>query len=263
MQKNNQPDFSRQSANAGSTLLVIGGCGDIGFAVVEQALSQGVNVLVMDLHDAGKRRNISKVTDFIGIDLRDESSIQAAFDQLSGTDIRFDSVVISSGYTLGLNPISMLDTASFDDVLAGNLRGPVIALKHCCGFLAKHASIVLLSTAIGQIGSAGYVAYGASKCGLNAIVRTLATELAPQHTVNGIAPGAVDTAFIRGGYTSESAQQGTPLRFDVDKYNKMIPLGRMANVDDIVGPILFLLSDSARYITGQVIHVNGGGLMRD
>jgi NAD(P)-dependent dehydrogenase (short-subunit alcohol dehydrogenase family) len=53
------------------------------------------------------------------------------------------------------------------------------------------------------------------------------------------------------------------LRFDEKEYNKKIPLGRMANIDDIIGPILFLLSDNARYITGQVIHVNGGGFMRD
>lgn len=257
------PNFKRQTIKSNSTLLVIGGCGGIGFGVVEQALAEGVNVIVMDLAAAGASRNISTLTEFIEIDLRDEASIKLAFDHVANLNIKFDSVVVSSGYTLGAEPISKLDINKFDDVMSGNLRGPVIAMQYVSNYLSAHASIVLLSTAIGQIGSAGYAAYGAAKCGINAVTRILAAELSPAHRVNAIAPGAVDTAFIRGGYGSGAVESGAALRFNVEEYNKKIPLGRMANIDDVTGPILFLLSDSARYITGQVIHVNGGGYMRD
>ncbi|CAM3917335.1 SDR family NAD(P)-dependent oxidoreductase [Rheinheimera salexigens] len=257
------PNFKHQTIKPNSTLLVIGGCGGIGFGVVEQALALGVKVVVMDLAIAGAQRDISAVSHFIAVDLRDKTSIVAAFAMVESLDITFDSVVISSGYTLGSEPISTLDIDKFDDVMSGNLRGPVIALQYVSKYLSQHASIVLLSTAIGQIGSVGYAAYGAAKSGLNAITRILAAELSPAHRVNAIAPGAVDTAFIRGGYASGAKESGSALRFNVEEYNKKIPLGRMANIDDVIGPILFLLSDSARYITGQVIHVNGGGLMRD
>lgn len=258
-----QPDFQRQTLAQHARLLVIGGCGGIGFGVVEQAVAAGASVVVMDLPVTQQQRDLSKTRGFIGIDLRDEQSIADAFSALAETGLTFDAVVVSSGYTLGSDPISALDIGKFDDVLSGNLRGPVIALKYATRYLAAHASIVLLSTAIGQIGSTGYAAYGAAKCGVNAITRILAAELAPTHRVNAVAPGAVDTAFIRGGFASGAKESGEALRFNVEEYNKKIPLRRMAVIDDITGPILFLLSDSARYITGQVIHVNGGGLMRD
>jgi 3-oxoacyl-[acyl-carrier protein] reductase len=263
MQQINRPCFNNQTIHADSSLLVIGGCGGIGYGVVDQALALGAKVVVMDLTVAGEQRNIDALTHFIGIDLRDKDSIIAAFAAVDSLRIKFDSVVISSGYTLGSDPISQLDIDKFDDVMAGNLRGPVIAMKYASQYLSAQASIVLLSTAIGQIGSAGYAAYGAAKSGLNAITRILATELSPAHRVNAVAPGAVDTPFIRGGYATGAKETGSALRFNVEEYNKKIPLGRMANIDDVIGPILFLLSDSARYITGQVIHVNGGGLMRD
>lgn len=257
------PNFGQQTIQANSTLLVVGGCGGIGYGLVEQALALGAKVVVMDLPSAGARRNISALTAFIEIDLRDKDSIVAAFDKVEKMGTKFDSVVISSGYTLGSEAISALDIDKFDDVMSGNLRGPVIALQCASQCLSEQASIVLLSTAIGQIGSAGYSAYGAAKSGINAITRILASELAPVHRVNAIAPGAVNTAFIRGGYATGANEDGAALRFNEQEYNKKIPLGRMANIDDVIGPILFLLSDSARYITGQVIHVNGGGLMRD
>ena len=87
--------------------------------------------------------------------------------------------------------------------------------------------------------------------------------MAPDIRVNGVAPGAVDNAFIRGGYAEGGAQAGPPARFDEEDYLQKIPMGRMGMNEDVVGPVLFLLSDAARYITGQVLHVNGGGFMRD
>jgi 3-oxoacyl-[acyl-carrier protein] reductase len=77
--------------------------------------------------------------------------------------------------------------------------------------------------------------------------------------VNAVAPSAVDTPFLRGGIAHGKPDR--PLRMDVGAYLATIPMGRLATADDIVGPILFLLSPGARYITGQTLHINGGGLM--
>lgn len=77
--------------------------------------------------------------------------------------------------------------------------------------------------------------------------------------VNAVAPAAVDTPFLRGGIAHGA--DGQAMRLDLDAYLKTVPLGRLASAEDIVGPILFLLSPAARYITGQTLHINGGSLM--
>ncbi len=256
-------DLSRLGPAKGSTLLVIGACGGIGWAVREAARRSGCDVIAMDLAASFTRRGVEADSTAIPIDLLDEASIRHAFAGLAGSGARLDGIAVCSGYTKGADRIADLDTARFDDVLSGNLRGPVIALRESVPLLNDGASIVLLSTAIGQIGSRGYAAYGAAKAGLNAITRMMAAELAPGARVNGIAPGAVDTAFIRGGYGAGAPEDGAPERIDPDDYVKLVPLARMGVPDDVVGPVLFLLSDAARYVTGQVLHVNGGAFMRD
>lgn len=254
-------DVSRLGPAPGSTLLVVGACGGIGWAVCEAAQRSGCEVIAMDLAASLARRGREAGDTAIPIDLLDESSIRQAFAALVGR--RLDGIAVCSGYTKGADAVAEQDTDRFDDVLSGNLRGPMIALRESVPLLNDGASIVLLSTAIGQIGARGYAAYGAAKAGLNAITRILAAELAPAVRVNGVAPGAVDTAFIRGGYGSGADANGQPERIDPDEYVKLVPMARMGVPDDIVGPVLFLLSDAARYVTGQVLHVNGGAFMRD
>ncbi len=256
-------DVSRLGPTTGSTLLVVGACGGIGWAVCEALEQSGCTVIAMDLPASLARRGLATGDSAIPIDLLDEASIGQAFATLSDSGTRLDGVAVCSGYTKGADTIAEQDTARFDDVLSGNLRGPVLALREAVPLLNDDAAIVLLSTAIGQIGARGYAAYGAAKAGLNAITRILAAELAPGVRVNGVAPGAVDTAFIRGGFGSGASEEGQPERIDPDEYLKLVPLARMGVPDDIVGPVLFLLSDAARYVTGQVLHVNGGAFMRD
>lgn len=256
-------EFERLGPPAGHSLLVIGGCGGIGHALVEHARKLGLTTAIMDLQGAGERRGLTAKDGFVAVDLRDEESVVAAIGQLRDAGLQFDGVAVCSGYTKGYDRISEFDTSRFDDVLSGNLRGPLLALREVLPLLTADASVVVLTTGIGQIGAPGYAGYGASKAGLNAIIRILAAEVAPGIRVNGVAPGAVDTAFIRGGFAEGASEAGKPQRFDADKYNSLVPMGRMAVTDDIVGPILFLLSENARYVTGQVLHVNGGALMRD
>ena len=257
------PDFSRLGPAAGSTVLVIGGCGGIGRALVAAASALDIRVVLMDLPSSLERRGIAAGPNAIPVDLRDENSIASAFARIGETGAKLDGIAVCSGYTSGYDRIADLETATFDDVLSGNLRGPVLAMRAAAPYLENNASIVLLTTGIGQIGAPGYAAYGASKAALNAITRILAAELAPSVRVNGVAPGAVDTAFIRGGYGAGAGETGDPERIDTDEYVKLVPLGRMGVPDDVVGPMLFLLSDAARHITGQVLHVNGGAFMRD
>lgn len=258
-----RPDFNRLAPPAGTRLLVIGGCGGIGHALVTEAVDLGLDVAIMDLPDAAERRGIDDRSNFVPVDLRDARSINDAFRSLGAAGERFAALALCSGYTKGHDRIGNLDTDRFDDILSGNLRGPALALRAAVDVLTPDASVVVLTTAIGQVGLPGYAGYGAAKSGLNAIIRVFASEMAPRMRVNGVAPGAIDTAFIRGGYGAGGPEHGAAERIDPEAYRKLVPLGRIGVSDDVVGPMLFLMSDSARYITGQVLHVNGGALMRD
>ncbi|MEO7940420.1 MAG: SDR family oxidoreductase, partial [Burkholderiaceae bacterium] len=84
-------------------------------------------------------------------------------------------------------------------------------------------------------------------------------EAAPIVRANAVAPSAVDTAFLRGG-TGRGEEDGQAARLDVAAYARTLPLQRIANPDDIVGPILFLAGPASRYMTGQVLHINAGSV---
>lgn len=241
--------------------VIIGGAGGIGFGLVQALHGLGVKLCIMDLPEALSRRDFPDDVQLIYMDLHSDESVSSAFESVSFDKI--DGLSFCAGYTTGFDKLEKLDMDCFDDILSGNLRGAALCLKHAKPLMAQLSAMVFLSTAIGQIGAPGYAGYGAAKMGLNALIRTAAAEFAPMIRVNGIAPGAVDTAFIRGGFAQGAEEVGDPKRFNVKDYAARIPLGRMAEVDDIIGPLLFLLSPASRYMTGQVIHVNGGGVMRD
>lgn len=248
----------------GAKILIIGGCGGIGRAVVHACVDLGCAVTVLDLAESiDQTSNIDSVA-YKSVDLRNSTSIEQVFDDLVAHNSLFDHIVFASGYTRDLLSLAETETDGFDDVLDGNLRGLTIAAKRATQVLER-GSMVFLSSAIAQLGAPGYAPYSIAKAGVNALLRVLAAELAPGIRVNGVAPGAVDTPFIRGGLgrSFDADNDNHELRFDKDDYISRIPLGRLAEADDIVGPILFLMSDAARFITGQVLHVNGGGFMRD
>lgn len=129
--------------------------------------------------------------DFFAVDLREEASISASFSEMAAAGLTFDTVAICSGYTRGHDTIAKLSTESFDDIVSGNLRGPVLAFGELAPLLNNDAAIVIVSTAMGQIGAPGYAGYGAANAGLNSIVRIAAAEFAPTARVNGVAPGAI------------------------------------------------------------------------
>jgi 3-oxoacyl-[acyl-carrier protein] reductase len=105
----------------------------------------------------------------------------------------------------------------------------------------------------------GYGPYAVAKGGMNTLVRALARENAPWLRVNAVAPGYVDTAFSRGGTGRSNESQ--PSKMNVDAYVGTVPLARVAEPADIAGPILFLLGPASRFMTGQIVHVNGGAYL--
>jgi 3-oxoacyl-[acyl-carrier protein] reductase len=113
----------------------------------------------------------------------------------------------------------------------------------------------LISSTFGaRVPHVGYAPYGVSKAGVMNLIRALATEWSPTVRVNGVAPGAINTAFLSGG----TGRPEKETRLDMDRFLSGVPLKRLGEAIEIAGPILFLLSDAAAYMTGQTIHVNGG-----
>jgi 3-oxoacyl-[acyl-carrier protein] reductase len=245
----------------GARVVVVGGCGGIGRAIVEAAFDCGARVTVMDLPASLAARRFDGDINVSPIDVADEASVMRAF---AGLDA-IDALINVFGYTPDLAPIETMETRVFDEALGVNLRGAFLTCRAGAPKLraAGAGALLNISTGIAGIGAPGYAPYAAAKAGLNALTRVLASELAPVIAVNALAPGGVDTAFLRGGFGRGGVEDGPPHRISIEDYAKRTPMARIATAQDIVGPALFLVSPAARYITGQVLHVNGGALMRD
>ncbi|MCI9576249.1 MAG: 3-oxoacyl-[acyl-carrier-protein] reductase [Clostridiales bacterium] len=165
---------------------------------------------------------------------------------------RVDILVNNAGITRD-NLIMRMSEEDFDAVIDVNLKGAWNCMKQVSRMMMKQRSgrIVNLSSVVGVVGNAGQVNYAASKAGIIGMTKSLAKELASRGvTVNAVAPGFVQTDMtdVLGEEMKENLQ-------------KTIPMGRLGEPEDIANAVVFLAGDEASYITGQVIHVDGGMVM--
>ena len=152
-------------------------------------------------------------------------------------------------------PVDRMPDEQWHRTIAVNLDSVFALVKHSVGQMKKQGGghIVLVSSTAGQRGEAFHCDYAASKGALVSMVKGLSTELAPDHIhVNCVAPGWVATDM------SAAALSDPPTR---DKVFRAIPMGRVGTPDEIAGPILFLCTPYAGFITGEVFNVNGGAVL--
>jgi NAD(P)-dependent dehydrogenase (short-subunit alcohol dehydrogenase family) len=145
--------------------------------------------------------------------------------------------------------------------MAVNLRAAFLCARFALPHLHRSddACIINVSSSLAYNPNKGSAAYVASKGGMVSLTKALAMENAPRVRANVVAPSAVDTEFLYGGTASPDASPDDHLfKLTLPSYLSGIPMGRLAEPADVVGPILFLAGPGARYITGQVLHVNGG-----
>lgn len=245
---------------SGKRTAVVGGCGGIGRSVVERLIAQGDAVVVLDLAESIAAAPPVAGVRTIAFDGRDREGTAAAIEMLAGGGA-LDGLVITSGYAGQRRSLAETPLADIDDVLAGNLMLPLLFLRAVPRLFGRAGgAVVLVSTDMVYAPQPGYGAYVAAKAGVIGLARVAAKELAPAVRVNLVAPGAVDTPFLRGGL-GRGADPKAPLRFDPAAYLAQVPLGRMGEADDVADPILFLLSDASRYMTGEVLHLSGGAVM--
>jgi len=245
----------------GRRILVTGAAGGIGRALVEALLAAEAKVVALDLPDVLTRFPLPAGVDAVPCDLASEASAMAAFSAIAGRWPALDGMVALAGFARPRASLGETDHAAWSDVLSGNLGTSYLALRGALPLLrlGDEPAIVTMASGLAVKAAPGYGAYGVAKAGVIALTKLLAAEEAPRMRVNAVAPAAVDTPFLRGGIAHSG--DGQAMRLDLDAYLKTVPLGRLASAEDIVGPILFLLSPAARYITGQTLHINGGSLM--
>lgn len=188
----------------------------------------------------------------LGCNVADHQAVKTMIDQSIQQFGRIDVLVNNSGITKDQLLVRMKEE-DFDEVIAVNLKGTFNCTHHVSKHMlkARFGRIINMSSVIGVVGNAGQANYAASKGGIIAFTKSVALELASRNiTVNAIAPGFIETKMTQA--LSEE-QQASIL--------KRIPVQRLGNAEDVAQCALFLASPNASYITGQVIHVDGGMAM--
>lgn len=153
------------------------------------------------------------------------------------------------------HPIDELTEEAWRETLDTNLSSVAFLCRHAVAEMKRRGGgvIVLVSSTAAQRGEAFYSPYAASKGGLIALTKSLAAELGPHNIrINAVAPGWVVTDMTREIMEDEARRR---------KITAEIPLGRIAEPEDVAGPILFLVSDLARFVHGEVLNVNGGSVL--
>jgi 3-oxoacyl-[acyl-carrier protein] reductase len=241
--------------------VVTGGSRGIGRAVARRLAEAGVSVVINYVRDKEGSLESAKAVESLGVkalcvqgDVRrlDEARqiIQRTLEEFG----RVDMLICNAGIWEGA-PVELLTEETWDRTIDINLKGTWTICQAAIPFLKERrwGRIIVVSSTAGQRGEADYANYAASKGGQISFVKSLAVELARDGvTVNAVAPGWVETEM-----TAEHLADARRRR----EIEGAIPLGRVATADDIALPVLFLCSDWARHITGEVLSVNGGSVL--
>jgi NAD(P)-dependent dehydrogenase (short-subunit alcohol dehydrogenase family) len=207
----------------------------------EQALSETQATL-----EAGGARTMRVVADVCELE-----GIRATFERVIEHLGRIDILVNNAGVEQSCASLQVSETL-WDRILDTNLKGAFFCAQAAARHMRSGGSILNVCSLTSEVGIGGAAAYGASKSGLAGLTRSLATEWAGLGIrVNAIGPGYFRTALTEPFYQSESWQQAM-----LEK----IPLRRFGQLDDLGGAAVFLCSDAAAYITGQILYVDGGYL---
>ncbi len=254
-------DVARLAPRAGTRIVIVGGCGGIGRALVSACDALTLDIAVMDLPVALERFPPPTRVLWLPTDVADEAAVGKSFRSIADTWGRIHVLVLLSG--IAIHPPQRAETltvAQWDRIMDVNLRSAWLCARAAIPLMSNGGAIVTVSSSLAFNPNKGSSAYVATKGGLISLTKAIAMENAPHIRANAVAPSAVDTAFLGAGTAGDDSHPDADVWFkkNIDAYVANIPLGRVANADDVVGPILFLASESARYITGQVIHVNGG-----
>ena len=238
----------------GKTALVTGASRGIGRAIALRLAEDGANVAVIYAGSADKAEAVVNEITALGVNAKayrcnvaDSAAVNETVKAVTNDLGKIDILVNNAGITRDGLMLRMKDE-DFDAVLDTNLKGAFNMIRACySGFIRKKSGrIINMSSVSGIMGNAGQANYSASKAGVIGLTKSVARELASRSiTCNAVAPGFIQTDM------TENLGDNNPLL-------NSIPLGRMGKPEDIAAAVAFLASDSAAYITGEVLKVDGG-----
>jgi len=247
----------RERANLeGKVALVTGGSRGIGRAIALRLAEDGADVAINYQASKEQAEEVSDAIDSIGkrscivqANVNDFEQVNTMRDEVIKELGKIDILVNNAGITRDKSFVKMTPQM-WSDVISVNLDGPFYCTKAVIeGMIErKYGRIVNISSVIGRMGNYGQSNYSASKAGLIGLTKTLAKEFASKGiTVNAVAPGYVGTEMVKS----------VPKEI-LDKIIAQIPLGRLGEPSEVAGAVAYLVSEDGKYITGQVIDINGG-----
>ena len=239
--------------------VITGGAQGIGRAIALGMAREGAKIVVADLQSekanavAAEVKELGSEARGVGVDVADETSVNQLANATFAAFGRVDILVNDAGVYLKSSVVDMSE-ADWNRTLDINLGGNFLC---CRAFVPamraqKNGRIISMASGIGHYGMKQFSHYAASKAAIIGLVKSLARELGPDGiTVNAICPGSANTAMPRGHRSEE----------EVMRRLHSTPLPHVLEPEDIAGPVLFLASDAAAYITGQSYNINCGTYM--
>jgi NAD(P)-dependent dehydrogenase (short-subunit alcohol dehydrogenase family) len=250
---------SNPSANQGNpVVLITGALAGIGRATALAFAREGAQVVVSGRRDEAGRalvielRALGAEAEFIRADVRHEDDVRALVDRTVERFGRLDVAVNNAGTEGQSGPLTEQSSASYAATFDTNVLGTILSLKHELRVMTvqRSGSIINLSSTMGSRGAAGASMYVASKHAVEGLTKSAALEGAAFGVrVNAVAPGPVDTEML--GRFAGSADRMAAI-------TQGVPLKRLGTAEEIAGAIVFLASGKADFLTGEIVHVNGG-----
>ena len=241
----------------GKVALVTGASRGIGRAIAEKLAKNGADLVLADISDSVKQTAAEieklgvKTLSVIG-SVADEQDVKNLFKAINEKFGKLDICINNAG--ISINGLTMKTSAAdFDKIMQVNLRSVFLVSKEAMLMMMrnKYGRIVSMASIVGIRGNAGQPGYSASKAGIIGLTKTMAAEVAKRNiTVNAVAPGFIETSMT--GELDEKVKE---------RYMQFIPMQKYGDVDDVSEAVAFLASDRAKYITGQVLVVDGGMLL--
>ena len=248
----------------GQVVAITGAAAGIGREAALRFAAEGAAVVLVDLPGDGLGETVKMVEAAGGralavtADVTDEAQVQsyvsAAIDTFGG----LDALINNAGIEGQVGPLTALDASAFDRVLAVNVRGVWLGMKHAAPAIAARGggAIVNTSSVAGLGGTPGIIAYGASKHAVVGMTKTAAIELAPMNIrVNAVCPSPIETRMMRSLEVGMNPDDPEAVHALVAAG---IPLGRYGESSDVIALMCFLCSDDAVFLTGAAIPIDGG-----